>query len=141
MIYTYHCEECKRDFERVCSLAAYVEDPTLHCRECGKPAVRVLTPVRIFSKGNFEPFVSPVDGSVITTSTELQEHNKRNNVVNLHDGYDEAAVKKFTEQRWNQAPEEERKKDLNADMEKAIQKLEEGYKPSPAEYTEEIPNG
>ncbi len=31
---------------------------------------------------DFEPFVSPVDGSVISDRRQLREHNKRNNVVN-----------------------------------------------------------
>ena len=30
----------------------------------------------------FEPFVSPVDGSLITTHRDLENHNKRNSVVN-----------------------------------------------------------
>jgi hypothetical protein len=32
--------------------------------------------------GDIEPFVSPVDGSVISDRKQLREHNKRNNVVN-----------------------------------------------------------
>ncbi len=32
--------------------------------------------------GDITPFVSPVDGSVITDRKQLREHNKRNNVVN-----------------------------------------------------------
>ena len=32
--------------------------------------------------GDIEPFVSPVDGSVISDRKQLREHNLRNNVVN-----------------------------------------------------------
>jgi len=32
--------------------------------------------------GDIQPFVSPVDGSVISDMKQLREHNKRNNVVN-----------------------------------------------------------
>lgn len=32
--------------------------------------------------GDITPFVSPVDGSVISDRKGLREHNKRNNVVN-----------------------------------------------------------
>lgn len=32
--------------------------------------------------GDIQPFVSPVDGSVISDRKQLREHNKRNNVVN-----------------------------------------------------------
>jgi hypothetical protein len=100
---------------------------------------RFYTVPRVFTK-SFEPFRSPVDGSVITNSRELSEHNKRNNVVPLHDGYDEAAVKKFTETDWQKPLDQERKQDLGQDMEKAIQKLEQGYKPTPAPFTEEPPD-
>jgi len=33
-------------------------------------------------QGDIEPFVSPVDGTVISDRGQLREHNKRNNVVN-----------------------------------------------------------
>ena len=32
-------------------------------------------------KGKFDAFVSPVDNSVITSQRQLDQHNKRNNVV------------------------------------------------------------
>ena len=32
--------------------------------------------------GPIEPFVSPVDGSIISDRKQLRDHNKRNNVVN-----------------------------------------------------------
>ena len=35
--------------------------------------------------GPIEPFVSPVDGSVISDRRQLREHNKRHGVVNLHE--------------------------------------------------------
>jgi hypothetical protein len=35
--------------------------------------------------GPIEPFVSPVDGSVISDRKQLREHNLRNNVVNYHE--------------------------------------------------------
>jgi hypothetical protein len=35
--------------------------------------------------GDISPFVSPVDGSVVSDRAQLREHNKRNNVVNYHE--------------------------------------------------------
>lgn len=35
-----------------------------------------------FIHGDIESFVSPVDGSVISDRRQLDDHNKRNNVVN-----------------------------------------------------------
>ena len=36
----------------------------------------------IIVRGNFDAFVSPVDGTVIDSHRALEQHNKRNNVVN-----------------------------------------------------------
>lgn len=141
VIYPYRCPDCERNFERTCSLYEYEHEPQFFCPICEVECIRVITPVRAFISGRFEPFKSPVDGSIICNSEQLREHNKRNNVVNLHDGYDEKAVQEFTKKAWNQTSEAERKVDLKQDMEKAVQKLEEGYKPTPAEFTEEIPHG
>lgn len=140
MIYPYECRNCNRFFERVCRLAEYEADPDADCPDCGQIATQIITPPRILSTRQFEAFVSPVDGSTITNHRELAEHNKRNNVVNLHDGYDEAAVQSFTKRQLNAEIEKERQKDLNKDMEIAIQKLQDGYTPTPAPYTEEIPD-
>ena len=35
----------------------------------------------IIVRGNFDPFVSTVDGTLISTHRDLEQHNKRNNVV------------------------------------------------------------
>lgn len=46
---------------------------------------------------DIEPFVSPVDGSVVTSRSRLREHNDRNGVVNFHefDGeWEKTAAKK-----------------------------------------------
>lgn len=139
MIYVYsNC--CGQPRERVCSLAQYMEDPSYRCPDCGMLLPQIITPSRLFTRKDFTPFRSPVDGSVISSYSELAEHNKRNNVVNVHDGYDDKAVKEFIKKDWHTTPEKERMQDLNKDMEQAIQKLEEGYKPTPAPYTEEFPD-
>lgn len=100
---------------------------------------RVITPPRLFTK-KFSPFWSPVDGSFISNSRELSEHNKRNNVVQLHEGYDERAVEAFTKTDWSKEKEKERSGDMHEDMRKSIQKLEEGYTPTPAPEIEDIPD-
>ena len=38
--------------------------------------------IDIAVRGNFDAFVSPVDGSLIRNHRELEDHNRRNNVVN-----------------------------------------------------------
>tara|TARA_R110000803_G_scaffold67205_2_gene128854 strand:+ start:108 stop:443 length:336 start_codon:yes stop_codon:yes gene_type:complete len=45
----------------------------------------------------FDPFVSPVDGSVISDRKQLREHNLRNNVVNTSE---------FGEKHWEDKKKE-----------------------------------
>lgn len=50
-----------------------------------------------YVQGDIEPFVSPVDGSVISDRRQLAEHNKRNNVVNAAEFSQEYYDKKAQE--------------------------------------------
>jgi hypothetical protein len=47
--------------------------------------------------GDITPFVSPVDGSVVSDRHQLREHNLRNNVVNSHE---------FGTQHWDEKRKE-----------------------------------
>ena len=47
--------------------------------------------------GTIEPFVSPVDGSIISDRKTLREHNLRNNVVNTQEFSKEYYVRKEKE--------------------------------------------
>lgn len=138
MIYPYSsC--CGKPRERICSLAAYEADPRYFCPDCGQQLTRVITAPRCLNHtSQFEPFISPVDRTLITSRRELAEHNKRNNVVNLHDGYDEAGVRNMTKTDHRAPMEAERRADLADDMRKAVQKLEQGYTPTPASEGDEL---
>lgn len=35
--------------------------------------------------GDIEPFVSPIDGTIISSRSKLREHNKRHGVTNIRD--------------------------------------------------------
>lgn len=129
MIYGYRCEVCNHDWERVCSLAAYEKNPGFLCPMCVMPTHQILYAVRPLLSKPFEAFISTVDGSLISSRRDMQEHNKRNNVVNLHDGYDEAGVQKMTQKNYQEPLDKERGKDLHKDVEKAIAQCADGYKP------------
>lgn len=137
MIYAYHCDTCDREVERVCSLASYEANPDYNCSTCGGQTWQVLYAPAALVRTTFEAFHSVVDGSLISSRRELLEHNKRNHVVNLHDGYDEAGVQNMTKKDYQKPLDEERAKDLNKDIEKAIAQCTDGYKPQLAR--EEIP--
>lgn len=78
---------------------------------------------------DIEPFVSPVDGSIVTSRSKLREHNNRNGVVNYHefDGQRELDVQKREE--FLKGESKEHRKDLLKDVIEATNKVESGYKP------------
>lgn len=130
MIYTYEGCCSARIRERTCRLAEYEADPSFQCPECGAQLRRVLTAPRVLMNTKpFEAFKSPVDGSIITGEASLREHNKRNNVVQLHEGYDEKGVQNLTKRDYQKEQDAETQKDLREDMKAAIQKLDQGYTP------------
>ena len=138
MQYPYECPACGFRFTRVCRLAEYEADPTSVCN-CGEYMKRVITAPRYLNNTKpFEAFQSPVDGSVISCERDLREHNKRNNVVNIHEGYDEKSLNDFTKRDWQKPLDDERRADLHQDMRVAISKLEQGYTPQPANEGEEL---
>jgi len=142
MIYVYEAHCGRLAWERHCSLAEYENDPTHKCPVCGEYISQILTAPRFITGAKpFRPFRSTVDGTIISSEHALREHNKRNNVVNLHDGYDERAVQGFVHKDWEAERHKENEKEVKADMATAVEKLQDGYTPTPAEYTEEIPNG
>lgn len=140
MLYVY--EGCcgTTSTERRCRLAQYLEDPSFKCPICGRDLKQWVTAPRIMTGAKeFQAFKSPVDGSIITSEASLREHNKRNNVVNIHDGYSEKTVMEMTKRDYQKPLDEERRKDLGTDMAQAVQKLQEGYKPQIAPEGEIIP--
>ena len=96
---------------------------------CGIPMQKViLTAPKGFIFGKFDPFLSPVDGSTIRTKRELQEHNKRNNVVSMADGYSDEKIKAGLTTK-PAAPLVDRA-DLEKDVAQAINMVRDGYKPT-----------
>lgn len=92
-------------------------------------------PRRVEIMPDIEPFVSPVDGTVVSSRSRLREHNKRNDVVQFHemDGeWERAAARR-------QAIAEGRDKTARAervqDIINAIDKVQrgEGHGPGPTD--------
>lgn len=130
MIYEYLCDSCDRKWDRVCRLSEYEANPDSLCPTCGNLGMQVITAPALFTGTKvFEAFVSPVDGTVISNKRELQEHNKRNGVVNLHDGYDEKGVQSLVNKDYQAEFDKGNDKDVRKDAEKAVAKLNDGYKP------------
>jgi hypothetical protein len=127
MIYDALCDGCGLTFAYTRSIDQRHDVP--ECVECGSIHTKMVilrAPMGVVT-GKFDPFVSPVDGSVITTKRELNEHNKRNRVVQLAEGYTEDKVLKGD---FGQKKVELDKAELSSDIQEATHAVVNGYKPT-----------
>jgi len=121
MIYEFECEDCGVVGEFVAEVKDYNNPPPCTCG--GKTKRVIITAPKGWMAGNFEPFQSTVDRSIIRGQKDLVEHNKRNNVVSLADGY-------TTEQLMNhKGVPEQKPSDVKAEVAEAYTALKNGYKP------------
>lgn len=124
-LYEAYCPECRGVIEYRAAISEALTTP--NCPACGgRTRKGIFTPPTGFVKGKFEPFRSVVDGSLITTQRGMDEHNKRNNVVNLADGYDDATIRSGN---FGKKEHKLDKKELVADIQQAIHEVQNGYKP------------
>ena len=72
---------------------------------------------------SFEPFVSPVDGSVIGSRKQLEEHNRRNNVVQTREfGTEHWDIKRKEREKFYSGQHSSREKwERKAEIHSAIQ--------------------
>lgn len=131
--YQARCRECGKEFEYVSKIKDCMSVPPC---DCGGGADKVILSAPVgYVMGRFDSFVSPVDGSVIRTSRELKEHNVRNNVVSVADGYDEKRVLAGDYKKTETLSSKERVKDIV----ESVKALNQGYKPDRgADYVPEI---
>lgn len=121
-IYPYKCNECGRDQEVVQSIASYTKAPSRPLC-CGTQMSRVFTVPMVAPDTLWnQQFKSHVDGSIISSKSELKEHNARNGVVN----YEEVRTA-IPQRRKEIAAEAEKQR--KADIAEAVQMVDAGYKP------------
>lgn len=123
--YDAQCKSCDTQFEFTARIEFYNDPP--ECPLCAGPTRRIMLQAPAgFVTGKFDAFFSPVDGSIIHNARELAEHNKRNSVVNIQEGYSEEKVLKGD----FGAPEKEKSsEDINKDVHEALHDVSQGYKP------------
>ena len=125
-LYDARCGACDNQFEFRAPIALREQVPP--CPLCGAFAARImLTAPQGFVKGKFDAFVSPVDFSVISTERDLAEHNRRNGVVNIQEGYSEEKVLKGD---FGQKKEDKNVKEVSDDIQQAIHDVTHGYVPT-----------
>lgn len=124
-VYEGRCRACETKVDYIRSVDQRKDTPP--CPACGGVVVQaILTAPSSFVTGKFDAFVSHVDGSLIRSNRDLEEHNRRNNVVNLSDGFSED---KILSGDFGQKEEKLDPKELKADIAEAIHKVNSGYKP------------
>lgn len=125
-VYTSKCEDCGNIVEQARPVSLYKEYP--RCPAChGATVCAILIPPQGFIKGKFDAFRSTVDGTVISTESELREHNKRNNVKSMSEGFTTEALMEMTT-KPRETPKVD-KAEVKADIVEAIREVESGYKP------------
>jgi putative FmdB family regulatory protein len=132
-VYESACKPCGLTKEYLRQVADCLDTP--ECPVCGEKMSKViLTAPKGYVAGKFDAFVSTVDGTVISSKRGLAEHNARNNVVSLADGYSDEAIASgsYTKRKEVVFDEKERADDIAS----AIYDVSNGYKPE-VRYDEE----
>jgi hypothetical protein len=127
--YNSVCDECGAVHEYVRRIKDYLDTPDC----CERPTRKIIisAPVGVVF-GRFETFRSMVDGTLIRTARELKEHNKRNGVINLAEGWSEERVIKGD---YGTRPKPD-PKDIKEDVIQAVKMIEAGYTPRVEEYSD-----
>ena len=124
-VYEGRCRSCATSVDYIRPVDKRKDTPP--CPACGGVVEQaILTPPQSFVTGKFDAFKSTVDGSIIRTNRELQEHNRRNNVVSMADGFSED---KILSGDFGQKEHKLDPKELKADIAEAIHKVSAGYRP------------
>lgn len=125
MIYEAECLDCSHPFEYTSSAAECRNVPK--CPQCWGEAKKVIrTAPSGLVTGKFDAFRSPVDGTLIKSKRDLENHNKRNGVFNLNDGWSEEKIKSG---QIMEKPQQESKAEKAKDVIEAIHAVSNGYKP------------
>ena len=124
-VYEARCRSCSKTTDYIRPVDKRKDTPP--CPACGGTMEQaILTAPDSFVSGKFEAFKSVVDGSLIRSKRDLEEHNRRNNVVSVSDGFTDEQVKRG---EMAKKPEVLSKKELQQDIAESIQMVKSGYKP------------
>ena len=124
--YDAQCAICESHEEYVRPISECGDTPIC----CGTPMKKVILHApRAHMRGKFEAFKSNVDGTIINGSRDLEEHNRRNNVVCMADGYSDADIRAGNLGNKG-TPVAMCKNELRQDIAEAHMMVRDGYKPN-----------
>lgn len=127
MKYDAICLDCTHQYDYYRSIAERMDVPP--CPSCGGHDVRkvIVNAPDGCVTGKFQAFKSQIDGTIIRSNRDLEEHNRRNNVRLLGEGYSNQDI--MEGKCGQQGPKEPDKKEIAKDIVEAIRRCESGYKP------------
>ena len=126
-IYTYRCPRCGKDEEVFQLISEYCVTPRVPYCNCSEDGVdrameRYLTPILMV--GDMQPFISPIDGSIISGRASRREHMLKHGVVPTDEIMGDVARNR---KRMLEGFKEKTKENIR----EAISMCEQGYKPRP----------
>lgn len=130
-IYPYKCLECGRTEEVIQSIASYSEAPKRPTCCFGAGMLRVIT-APMTSVDLQSPYVSPIDGSVITSRAQQKEHMLKHGVVHFNE-----IAPDF--ERNRKARQAAMTADLKQDLVESMHRVEQGHKPQIIPEAELLP--
>ena len=124
-VYTARCLDCEAVTDYLRGVDERLNTP--QCDECGgDTSLVILTAPKSFVRGRFAAFRSTVDGTIIDSHKSMQEHNKRNGVECLADGYSNESVLSGLPQKKADKMDT---KELMRDIAEAAISVRDGYRP------------
>lgn len=81
MTYAYACDNCKSEFEVWKSITESSRQES--CKSCNQTARRIFTSPQLIGTSVYEANYNPGLGKVIHSKTELNEHCKRNGLIEV----------------------------------------------------------
>ena len=129
-IYPYRCTKCGEEEEVVQSISSYRHCPNIPLH-CGFSMERKLTPP-MMAVDLQNPYVSPIDGTVITSRSEQRAHMQKHGVVFTDDIAPDV-------ERNRKAMQQKAIKDLKEDLITATHMVEAGHRPPVVPEAQLIP--
>jgi len=127
-VYESQCPECEITAEYLRPVEERLDTPI--CPACDvRMGKRIFAAPRGFIRGKFEPFRSTVDGTIIANHRDMAEHNKRNGVECLADGYSNEQVLSGSFSKQKPMTPISTEKELVDDIMSAAIQVRDGYKP------------
>jgi len=125
-VYSARCGDCDTVRDYHSSVDARTNTP--ECPKCGGYMGMVILQAPLgFVRGKFEAFRSNVDGTIIANHRDMEEHNKRNGVVCLADGYSDEKVRSGDLGRKEETLD---MGELRDDIGAALLQINDGYRPN-----------